>query len=239
MTDPRRIWTTLKTQLDSINANAGPYILQAQFFWEKHSTGPISAFFAKLMQYQTWLLSTDFKIQDIDLISHVLSYGTLPPRFDSTIKVLRLQLNTSWSALTQILINKEIQISTIPKNPNITTTSTAMVSNSNPRRDQNQGHHQKHSKKRTSGSWNQENSDDSDSDNTHKASSKSKDSDTQCFYCCKRGHKLPDYKLRERAKKIRAQKGDSKKTPKSDATANIAITSTTNGTEPTIADAKL
>jgi hypothetical protein len=91
-------------------------------------------------------------------------------------------------------------------------------------------------KKRTSSSRNQENSDDSDSDDTCKASSKSKDSDIQCFYCCKRGHKLPDCKLRERAKKIRVQKGDSKKTPKSDATANIAIT---EGTEPTIADAEL
>ena len=32
MTDPTQMWTTLKTQLDLINANAGPYILQAQFF---------------------------------------------------------------------------------------------------------------------------------------------------------------------------------------------------------------
>jgi hypothetical protein len=51
MTDPGQMWTTLKTQLDSMNANAGPYILRAQFFQEKHSKGPISAFFAKLMQY--------------------------------------------------------------------------------------------------------------------------------------------------------------------------------------------
>ena len=29
MTDPRQMWTTLKTQLDSMNANAGPYILRA------------------------------------------------------------------------------------------------------------------------------------------------------------------------------------------------------------------
>jgi len=32
-----------------MNANAGLYILQAQFFQEKHSKGPISAFFAKLI----------------------------------------------------------------------------------------------------------------------------------------------------------------------------------------------
>jgi len=220
-----------------MNANASHYILRAQFFREKHSTGLISAFFAKLMQYQTRLLSTDFKIQDIDLISHVLSYGTLPPRFDSTIKVLRLQPNTSWSALTQILINKEIQISTIPENPNITTTSTAMVSNSSSssRRDQNQGQRQRHLKKQTSGSRNQE-SNDSNSDDTHKASSKSKDSDIQCYYCCKHSHKVTDCRLQAQAKKIRAQKVHSKKTPKPDATTNIAIT---EGTEPTIADAKL
>jgi hypothetical protein len=51
MTDPSQMWNTLKTQLDSMNANAGPYILRAQFFREKHSTSPVSAFFAKLMQY--------------------------------------------------------------------------------------------------------------------------------------------------------------------------------------------
>ncbi len=29
MTDPTQMWTTLKTQLDTMNANAGPYILRA------------------------------------------------------------------------------------------------------------------------------------------------------------------------------------------------------------------
>ena len=62
MTDPGQMWTTLKTQLDSMNANTGPYILRAQFFREKHTIGLVSAFFAKLMQYQTRLGSTDFKI---------------------------------------------------------------------------------------------------------------------------------------------------------------------------------
>ena len=95
MTDPKQMWMTLKTQLDSMNANAGPYILRAQFFREKHTTGPVSAFFAKLMQYQTRLASTDFKLQDIDLISHVLSYGTLPQKFESTVEVLHLQQNTN------------------------------------------------------------------------------------------------------------------------------------------------
>ena len=91
MTDPKQMWTTLKTQLDFINANAGPYILQAQFYKEKHTgTRPISAFFAKLMQYQTRLASMDFKIQDIDLISHILLYSTLPTKFESTVKVLWL-----------------------------------------------------------------------------------------------------------------------------------------------------
>jgi gag-polypeptide of LTR copia-type len=139
MTDPGQMWTTLKTQLDSMNANAGPYILRAQLFREKHSTGPISAFFAKLMQYQSRLSSTDFKIQDIDLISHILSYGTLPPRFDSTVEVLRLQTNTNWSALTQILVNKEIQMSTLSETPPNITTTTAMVSNSRNQRNKSQG----------------------------------------------------------------------------------------------------
>jgi hypothetical protein len=148
MTDPKQMWSTLKTQLDSINVNAGLYILQAQFFREKHSTGPISVFFAKLIQYQTCLSSTDFKIQDIDLISYILLYGTLPPRFDSTVEVLCLQPNTNWSALIQILINKEIEMNTLSENPNITTT-TAIVSNSRDQRNQGQGQRQKRSKKRS------------------------------------------------------------------------------------------
>jgi hypothetical protein len=90
MTNPKQMWTTLKTQLDSIDANARPYILQAQFFREKHTTGPVSAFFAKLIQYQTQLVSTDFKLQDINLISYVLSYSTLPQKFKSAVEVLCL-----------------------------------------------------------------------------------------------------------------------------------------------------
>ena len=95
MTDPAQMWTTLKTQLDSMNSNASPFIIQSQLFKEKFDgTGPISAFFAKLVQYQTRLASTDFKIHEIDLISHVLSPNTLPSKYDSTLEVLRLQPNT-------------------------------------------------------------------------------------------------------------------------------------------------
>src|SRR3981081_2072665 len=110
MTDPSQMWTTLKTQLDSMSSNAGPFIVQSQLFKEKYSgTGPISSFFAKLVQYQTRLATTNFKILDIDLISHVLSPNTLPSKFDSTLEVLHLQPNIIWSTLTQILINKELQ----------------------------------------------------------------------------------------------------------------------------------
>jgi hypothetical protein len=118
-----------------MNANAGPYILQAQFFQEKHTTSPVSAFFAKLMQYQTRLASTDFKLQDIDLISHVLSYGTLPQKFEATVEVLHLQQNTNWSALTQILINKEVQMNTLLENPS---TAAAMISDSKSQKTQGQ-----------------------------------------------------------------------------------------------------
>jgi hypothetical protein len=209
MTDPKQMWTTLKTQLDSMNANAGPYILRAQFFREKHISGLVSAFFAKLMQYQTRLGSTDFKLQDIDLISHVLSYGTLPQKFESTVEVLRLQPNTSWSALTQILINKEVQMNTLSEKPTTTTTTTtALVSNSKSRRNQGQGRKPKHSRrKRSSQSRNQESSDNSDSDDNPKAGSKSKskdkDSSMQCYYCCKPGHRITECKLQERARKLR------------------------------------
>ena len=171
--------------------------------FEKNTSGSVSAFFAKLMQYQTRLGSTDFKIQDIDLISHVLSYGILPQKFESTVEVLRLQPNTSWSALTQILINNEIQMNTLSEKPTTTTTTTtAMVSSSKFRKNQgqNQGQKLKHLKrKRSSQSRNQENSDNSDSDDNPKASSKSKskdkDSSMQCYYCCKHSHKATGCKL--------------------------------------------
>ena len=219
MTDPKQMWTTLKTQLDSINANAGPYILRAQFYKEKHTgTGPISAFFAKLMQYQTRLASTDFKIQDIDLISYILSYSTLPTKFESTVEVLRLQPNTNWSALTQILINKEVQMNTLSPEDY---TTTAMVSNSKFRKNQKPKQNSKHKR----------------SAQDPKTDSKSKDKEAmQCYYCCKRGHKATDCKLRERARKARRheQKDNQKKTSKDDAaaaTANVAVA--------TIADAQI
>ena len=95
------MWKTLKEQLDTINANAGPFIFRAQFFNEKHTgDGPISAFFMKLKCYQTWLLCTTFKLPDVELISHVLSFGTLPDKFNLTLEILRLQTDLTWTALT-------------------------------------------------------------------------------------------------------------------------------------------
>ena len=123
------------------------------------------------------------------------------------------------------------------ENPSV----NAMVSNSGSWRNQGQGKgqsrkKQKHSKKRTR---NQEVSDDSDSDSNQRSRSKSKDSSMQCYYCCKRGHKATECRLRERAKKIRTQKGNSKKTSKLKAAVNAAIAGTTTKTvnEATIADA--
>jgi hypothetical protein len=113
LTDPTRMWNILKTQLDSTKANAGPFILRSQFYKEKYTestTGPISVYFARLQQYQTRLSTTIYSISDNNLISYVLSFGTLPNQFEPTLEFLRLQFPTiTWSTLTQMLINKEIQ----------------------------------------------------------------------------------------------------------------------------------
>ena len=51
-TNPKDMWDTLTGQLDSLTSNSGPFIRRDQFLNEKHTgKGPISAFFAKLLQY--------------------------------------------------------------------------------------------------------------------------------------------------------------------------------------------
>src|SRR6266480_3625609 len=95
-----------------MNANADPFILRSQFFKERFTgNGPISAFFAKLQQYQSRLVITTFSIPDIELMSHVLSYGVLLDKFEPIIKILHLQLNPTWTFITQMLINEEVQLS--------------------------------------------------------------------------------------------------------------------------------
>jgi len=91
ITDPAIIWTTLKSQLDSIDSNSGPYILRGQFLDTKYdSSEPIAVFFAKLRQYQGRLASTSYPLPDHELVSRVLSYRTLPLAFDSTLEILHL-----------------------------------------------------------------------------------------------------------------------------------------------------
>jgi hypothetical protein len=224
MTDPMQMWTTLKSQLDSMNANAGPYILRAQFFKEKfNGTGPISAFFAKLLQYQTRLASTAYKIQDIDIISHVLSFGTLPTKFESTVEILRLQPNTEIPTLTQILVNKEIQLNTLSP---LETPNTAMVAL---RPHKNQPKKGKRNDKRRNNRWppqRKNNNDDSDSDSLDlRSNSAASDKSIQCYYCCKIGHRASDCRLKKRAREIqqRSKKNNSnRRTTKDYAAANIA-----------------
>jgi gag-polypeptide of LTR copia-type len=94
-TNPKDMWDTLKEQLDSLTSNSGPFIRRDQFLNEKHTgKGPISAFFAKLQQYQTQLANTKLPITDFELMSHVLKGDTLDSRFKSIVKTLRLQLDT-------------------------------------------------------------------------------------------------------------------------------------------------
>ena len=95
-TDPKDMWDTLKSKLDSMNANAGPFILRSQFLKERYTgTGSIAAFFAKLQQYQVRLSVTNFPLLDLELISHVLSPGVLPPKFNSAVEILSFQAQTT------------------------------------------------------------------------------------------------------------------------------------------------
>jgi hypothetical protein len=94
-TNPKDMWDTLTGQLDSLTSNSGPFIHRDQFLNEKHTgKGPISAFFAKLQQYQAQLANTRLPITDFELMSHVLKGDTLDSRFKSIVKTLRLQLDT-------------------------------------------------------------------------------------------------------------------------------------------------
>ena len=135
----------LKSQLNFMNANTDPFILQSQFFKEKFTGNDlISAFFAKLQQYQSRLATTTFPIPDIELMSHVLSYGVLPDKFEPTVKILRLQPNLTWTSITQTLINKEVQLSVqnLSSTTEMTTgmNSTAMMRKSK----KNKNDHSKH-----------------------------------------------------------------------------------------------
>jgi hypothetical protein len=64
----------------------------------------------------------------------------------------------------------------------------------------------------------------------------------QCYYCCKRGHKATECKLRERAKKLRShqQKDTQRKASKDEAAVNVAIATTAEDVyEATISDASI
>ena len=129
LTDSIPMQKTLKEQLNTINANAGPFILHTQFFNEKHTgNSPISAFFAKLKHYQIRLVCTTFKLSDVKLISCVLSFSILPDKFNLTLEILRLQTDLTQIALIQILVNKEIQLKILSPNTfNLTSTNALVI----------------------------------------------------------------------------------------------------------------
>jgi hypothetical protein len=227
-TNPKDMWDTLKDQLDSLTSNSGPFIRRDQFLNERHTgKGPISAFFAKLQQYQTQLANTKLPITDFELMSHVLKGDTLDSRFKSIVKTLRLQLDTlTWNGLTQILINEDIQqAADVATKANATANATALLGNSkkpnhrkskgqgqsNYKNDSNRGYNSKKRKNRPPQS-------DSDSDSDHQSNKRSKkhskSNDIVCFYCCKKGHKTPDCRIKQKAEELqqkrqRRQNGDS------------------------------
>ena len=61
----------------------------------------------------------------------------------------------------------------------------------------------------------------------------------QCYYCCKRGHRVTECKLRERARKLQNYR-QKEKASKDDAAANVAIaTVAEDANEATISDASI
>jgi ribosomal protein L12E/L44/L45/RPP1/RPP2 len=232
-TNPKDMWDTLKQQLDSLTSNSGPFIRRDQFLNEKHTgKGPLSAFFAKLQQYQTQLVNTKLPITDFELMSHVLKGDTLDSKYKSIVKTLRLQLDTlTWKTLTQVLINEDIQqAADAATKANATANAAALASKSNKhskgkgkdqgqsnrKSDSNRGHNSKKRKNR------HESDDDSDSDHQSKRSKKhSKSNDIVCFYCCKKGHKTPDCRIKQKAEELQQKR---QRRQNDDSSANIAQT---------------
>jgi hypothetical protein len=107
--------------------------------------------------------------------------------------------------LTQILINKEVQLDTFnpPEIP------SAMPAGLKPYKDRHRKRRQKKNPRK-----HKNHSDDEDASDGQDSKAKS----IQCYYCYKHGYRLSECRLREKAKKI--QNSNSKDLEK--ATANIA-----------------
>ncbi len=252
-TNPKDMWDILKNRLDSLTSNSGPFIRRDQFLNERHTgKGPISTFFARLQQYQAQLASTRLPISDFELMSHVLKGDTLDSRFKSTVKTLRLQLETlTWNTLTQILINEDLQqaADTVAK-----ANATALVGNSrsnknkgrNKGKDQtnsrtnsdNRGRNQNSNSNRSGYKRNWSPSSTNDSDNDHdRRRKRSKHSNNChshnssdeiiCYYCLKKGHIAPECKTRIKAEKLQRQR-------QSQSSNSNAHAANTHSDEPTV-----
>ena len=123
------MWNTLKAQLNSMNSSVGPFLLWSEFLKSKYTGDrPILTFLTQVRKYYTQLSSTQFAITETDLMTHILMNNVLPKQFEQTVKYLWLQAaNLTWDALTQTLINEDIQSK--PENPD-PTSITAMATKS-------------------------------------------------------------------------------------------------------------
>src|SRR6266487_6364378 len=227
--NPKDMWDTLRNQLNFLMSNSGLFICCDQFLNKKHSSkSPISTFFGKLQQYQAQLANTRLPISDFELMSHVLKGDTLDSRFRSTVKTLRLQLETlTWNTLTQILINEDLQqaADTVAK-----ANATALVGNSrsNKNKGRNKGKDQTNSRTNSDNrgrnqnsnsnrsgykrNWSPSSTNDSDNnhDRRHKRSKHSNNCHSHnssdkiiCYYCLKKGHIAPECKTRIKAENFK------------------------------------
>lgn len=88
--DPKVMWDTLKDELDTASARAGPAQLRAEFHQLKPTEHmPLNEYINKLLDYQHQLAVTNDKLDDRSLLSHLLE--TLPDTFETTIETINNQ----------------------------------------------------------------------------------------------------------------------------------------------------
>lgn len=89
MQDPKKMWDTLKAELDTVDARAGAAQLRARFHSLQPDNERLNKYISQLLDYQSLLAHTGDKIDDQAVITHLLE--TLLPSFETTIENMNNQ----------------------------------------------------------------------------------------------------------------------------------------------------